>query len=209
MTLYDYLEEFSSDTEKITSILIQLDSALKYLHGRNLYIYDFNPKKIIIENGRLTFNSFRDVLGILNQNKEIENQNDNIIKINIFQENKIGLMAYNNMPVDGNINQKYFEFLQENLNQLNKNGRIPEDIYEYYGEVFNRLNVIYMNDYLLKKQQETVGIQNTNVRRKNLATKIGMAFAQDDAAYVNILLIPSIITFVFLLILFTYTIIVK
>lgn len=207
MTLYDYLEEFSYDKEKITNILIQLDSAIKYLHTKNLYIYDFNPKKIVLENGKFTFNSFRNILGVINKNQETEN--DNIIRINIFQENKIGLMAYNNMPVDGSMNQKHFEFLRENLNQLNQNGQIPEDIYEYYGEVFNRLNVCYMNDYLNKKEQEKAGNQNTTVRRKTLSTSIGMAFSQDDAAFVNILFIPSIMALVFLLVLFTYTIVVR
>lgn len=210
MTLYDLLEEFAFDKETLTRLLIQLDSWIEYLHNRGFCIYDFDPKKIILENGKLTFNSFRKILGIGNYNNDdIEYDSNNIKRINIFQEIKVGLMAYNKMPVDGNMNQEHFNFLQENLEKFNQNGQIPEEIYEYYEEVFRRLNVVYMNDYLAKKQQEINGEQNTNVRRKNLATIPGMAYAKEDAAFVNILFIPSIITLVYLLGLFVYTFILK
>ena len=59
MTLFEKIEEISTDPVQLTNFLIQLDSWLEYLHNNNFYIYDFNPKKIVLENGKLTFNSFR------------------------------------------------------------------------------------------------------------------------------------------------------
>lgn len=202
MTLYDLIIENASDNEELTNILIQLDNWLEYLHNHGFCIYDFNPKRIILENGKITFNSFRYVLN----NVGIS---ENAQKINIFQENKIGLLAYNNMPIDGNMNQEHFNFLQDNLEEFNKKGNIPEEIYEYYEEVFRRLNVCYMNDYLVKKQQEKQGNQNTNVMRKTLSTEVGRAYAKEDNAFVNILFIPTLLTFVYLLGLFIYTFIIK
>ena len=109
------------------------------------------------------------------------------------------------MPVDGNMNQEHFNFLQENLDKFNKNGQIPEEIYEYYEEVFRRLNVVYMNDYLVKKQVELNGSQNTNVRRKSLATAPGASLAREDSAFVNILFLPTLFAFIYLMGLFIYT----
>lgn len=201
MTLYDLIEEVKYDKKTLTRVLINLDSWIEYLHNHGFCIIDFNPKKIILENRKLTFNSFRSVLGV--------GEYKNAKRINIFQENKIGLMAYNNMPVDGNMNQEHFDFLQTNLEYFNKNGQIPDEIYEYYEEVFRRLNVCYMNDYLVKKQQEKIGNQNTNTIRKTLATDIGRAYSKEEAAFVNVLLLPTLITFVYLLSLFLYTFILK
>lgn len=201
MTLYDLIEEVKYDKESLTRVLINLDSCVEYLHNRGFCILDFNPKKIVLENRKLTFNSFRSVLGV--------GEYKNAKRINIFQENKIGLMAYNNMPVDGNMNQEHFDFLQTNLEYFNKNGQIPDEIYEYYEEVFRRLNVCYMNDYLVKKQQEKMGNQNINIRRKSLATAPGTVLSREEAAFVNILFIPTLITFVYILSLFIYVFVLK
>lgn len=197
MTLYDLLIDCLEDKDKLTNILIQLDSCLKYLHNHGFCVYDFDPKKIILENNKLTFNSFRYVI-----NNIIDH--DSASKINIFQNCKIGLFAYNNVVSDGNMNQEHFSFLQENLEKFNQNGLIPDSIYEYYEEIFKRLNVTYMNDYLIKKQTELNGNSNTNVRRKSLATDIGRAFVNEDAAYVNVLLLPTLLTLIYLIGLFVY-----
>lgn len=81
MTLFEKIEEISTDPVQLTNFLIQLDSWLEYLHNNNFYIYDFNPKKIVLENGKLTFNSFRLVLGNLSACQ-------NAKEINIFQKFK-------------------------------------------------------------------------------------------------------------------------
>ena len=63
-----------------------------------------------------------------------------------------------------------------------------------------------MNDYLVKKQQELNGNQNTNVRRKTLSTSYGRAYVSDDSAFVNILFIPSILTLIYLIFHFSWRI---
>ena len=197
MTLYDLLEmlKMSEEYDELTKVLINLDSCLEYLHNHGYCIYDFNPKKIILENGKLTLNSFKSVIndiGVYQNSKEI----------NIFQNCKIGLTSYNNMPIDANMNQDHYNFIRENINKLNNN--VPEEIFEYYEEVFLNSNLDYLNNYLVKKRQEAVSNQNTNVRRKTLATDIGRAFVNDDNAYVKVLFLPTLITFTYLLSLFLY-----
>lgn len=202
MTLYDLLEmlRMSEDYDELTKVLINLDSCLEYLHNHGYCIYDFNPKKIILENGKLTFNSFKSVIndiGVYQNSKEI----------NIFQNCKIGLTSYNNMPIDANMNQDHYNFIRENINKLNNN--VPEEIFEYYEEVFLNSNLDYLNNYLVKKRQEAVSNQNTNVRRKTLATDIGRSFVSDESAYVKVLFIPTLITFTYLLSLFLYCFVFK
>ena len=202
MTLYDLLEmlRMSEDYDELTKVLINLDSCLEYLHNHGYCIYDFNPKKIILENGKLTLNSFKSVIndiGVYQNSKEI----------NIFQNCKIGLTSYNNMPIDANMNQDHYNFIRENLNKFNNN--VPEEIFEYYEEVFLNSNLDYLNNYLVKKRQEAVSNQNTNVRRKTLATDIGRSFVNDDNAYVKVLFIPTLITFTYLLSLFLYCFVFK
>ena len=202
MTLYDLLEmlRMSEEYDELTKVLINLDSCLEYLHNHGYCIYDFNPKKIILENGKLTLNSFKSVIndiGVYQNSKEI----------NIFQNCKIGLTSYNNMPIDGNMNQDHYNFIRENLHKFNNN--IPEEIFEYYEEVFLNSNLDYLNNYLVKKRQEAVSNQNTNVRRKTLATDIGRAFVNDDNAYVKVLFLPTLITFTCLLSLFLYCFVFK
>lgn len=202
MTLYDLLEmlKMSEEYDELTKVLINLDSYLEYLHNHGYCIYDFNPKKIILENGKLTLNSFKSVIndiGVYQNSKEI----------NIFQNCKIGLTSYNNMPIDANMNQDHYNFIRENLNKLNNN--VPEEIFEYYEEVFLNSNLDYLNNYLVKKRQEAVSNQNTNVRRKTLATDIGRSLVNDDNAYVKVLFIPTLITFTYLLSLFLYCFVFK
>ena len=202
MTLYDLLEmlRMSEEYDELTKVLINLDSCLEYLHNHGYCIYDFNPKKIILKNGKLTLNSFKSVIndiGVYQNSKEI----------NIFQNCKIGLTSYNNMPIDANMNQDHYNFIRENLHKFNNN--IPEEIFEYYEEVFLNSNLDYLNNYLVKKRQEAVSNQNTNVRRKTLATDIGRAFVNDDNAYVKVLFIPTLITFTYLLSLFLYCFVFK
>ena len=203
MTFYDKLNEVLDDKDELTQVLLEFDHMLELLHNNGFCIFDFDPKKIILDNGKLTFNSFRDVINDIGNYR-------NIKEINIYQLSKIGLMSYNNIIVDGRMNQEHFDFIKDKLEEFNSNGLIPEDIYEYYEEIFRRLNICYMNDYLMKKQEERSSNQNTNVMRKSLATDIGRAYAKEDSnAFVNIMFLPSILALGYLIGLIIYIFVIK
>ena len=80
---------------------------------------------------------------------------------------------------------------------------------EYYIEVLERGNTIYLNDYLLQmgyfdEKEENEG--NSKGKAKVKATKQGMVYARKDEenAYVNALILPSIIALAYLITLVVY-----
>lgn len=204
MNSYEDLEENDLNNEELTRTLLEYDYMLEQLHNNGFCVYDFDLNKIKRENGKLTFNSFRDVIDDIGKYQ-------NMKEINILQLSKIGIMAYNNMAIDGKMNQEHFDFIKDNLEKFNQNGNIPEEIYEYYEEIFRRLNIDYMNDYLLKKQQEQNNNQNTNVMRKSLSTSVGRAYAKEDNnnAFVSIMFLPSILVLGYLIGLIIYIFVIK
>ncbi len=211
MSFKDLLQEYKDDPFKEGEVLKALDYMIKYIHDHGYYISDFDPDKIKLVNGKLTVDSFRDIIRRL----EIDPRGRNI---NILQAAKIGLMAYNNMLLDGNMNQEHFNFIRDNFDKLNPNSIIPEDIHEYYGELFLRGMMDYMTSYIIRKEEEAKqNAGNTNHFRKSLSTEAGRAlannqFLNDDrknAAYVDILFIPSILTLIYLIGLFIYTFLIK
>ena len=211
MNLTDLLNEYQDDPYLEGEVLKALDYIMKYIHEHGYFILDFNPNKIRLIKGKLTVDSFRGLL----QKAETDTRGKNI---NILQAAKIGIMAFNNMKIDGNMNQEYFNFIRDNYSKLNPNSIIPEDINEYYGDIFLRGIMGYMVDYINKKQEEArLNSGNTNNLRKSLSTEAGRAlagnqFLNDDrrnAAYVNILFIPSLITLIYLISIFIYTFVLK
>ena len=204
MTLYDRLEDNLNNKDELTRTLLEFDYMLKLLHNNGFCIYDFDPKKIILENGKITFNSFKNVINDIGISQ-------NMKEINIYQLSKVGLMSYNNVITGGKMNQEHFDFIRNNLEQFNQKGYIPEDVYEYYEEIFRRLEVTYLNDYLNKKKEEQSSNQNTNVMRKSLSTEIGRAYAKEDKenAFVNILFIPSLLALGYLIGLIIYVFVIK
>ena len=128
---------------------------------------------------------------------------------------KIGLMAFNHVITNGNMNQEHYNFILENINKFNQNGNIPNDFYEYYEDLFLNGNINYLNDYLENKKKDE---GRNNSIRKSLVTEAGRALstnnlqlnqANDNNAFVNILFIPSILAFIYLIGLFIYTFILK
>ena len=110
------------------------------------------------------------------------------------------------MAIDGNINQEYYDFIRENIEYFN-NGKIPDDIYEYYQDVFLNSHVDYLNNFLnLEKGNSN---QNSLSRRKSLATNIGRAYVNNDDAYVKVLFIPTLMAFTYIISLVIYFILLK
>ncbi len=213
MNYVDLLEQYEDDPVMKAEVLKALDYMVKYIHEHGYYISDFDPSKIMLQNGKLTPKSFQSLLRQMETDPRGKN-------INILQEAKIGLMAFNNMKLDGNMNQEHFNFIRDNLSKFNQNGFIPPLIYEYYEEIFLRNMIDYLNDYLNRKHLEELEDKgNSNAIRKSLATAAGRAMAgngrqfvstnNEDAAYVSILFIPSLLTLLYLIGLFVYTFFIK
>ena len=108
MSYVDLLEQYEDDPKMLMEVLKALDYMVKYIHDHGYYIIDFNPSKIMLQNGKLTPQSFQFLLRPMVNDPRGKN-------INIFQEAKIGLMAFNHMKIDGNMNQEHFNFIRDNL----------------------------------------------------------------------------------------------
>ena len=198
MTLYDLLENLKDEPLELTNVLIKLDLIMKYLHDDNYYIYNFDPKKIILYNNQLTVNSFENVSTLITD--------DNSKAINILQSCKIGLSTFASLPIDGYLDQSYYEFLKSNIGEF-KTFDIPEDLYSYYQDVFLNSHIDYLNNFLnLEKGNSN---QNSLSRRKSLATNIGRSYVNNDEAYVKVLFIPTLMAFTYIISLVIYFILLK
>ncbi len=209
MLLSDLIDEYLDNPEMLVNVLTLLDATIKYIHSKGYYLIDFNPTKIILVNKTPNLNDYRSLISPIDYDPKRD------ININIYQMAKIGLMAFNHIKTDGNMNQDHFNFIVENLKNFNQNGNIPNDFYEYYEDLFINGNISYLNDYLENKNKEAGRSQGI---RKSLATEAGRALSSnglqlsqtsDNNAFVNILFIPSILALLYLIGLFIYTFIIK
>ena len=204
VTLSELIERYDDDPDMIYNVLKLLDINVKYIHSQGYYIRDFNPNKIILSTTIPNLNNFQGIIS-----KSLDNKEYNV---NIYQMVKIGLLAYNNMKLDGNMNQEHYNFIVENLDKFNPNKIIPEELYQYYEDVFLNNKVNYLTNYLEEKNQIARG--QSNAIRKTLATDVGRAFAglnqnNDNSAFVNIMFIPSIIALLYLVGLVIYMVFIK
>lgn len=198
MNLYNLLDTMKNEPDALYNILIQLDYYLKYIHSKGYCIVNFDLKRIELIDGKLTLNSFKNVVGS-------SVSSDNVNLVNIFQLSKLGLLLYNNMNLDMKMNQEHYDFIKNNLNKFNVNNIIPTDLYRYYEDLFINQKIIYFNDYLREKEAQNANKGNTNSMVKVLSTPEGKAMINpDDNGYLNILFIPSIIGLSYLIVLFMY-----
>ncbi len=201
MNLREVLEDYRDKPNQLKNVLLALDFAMQRIHEKGYFISNFDPEKIILNDGKFSFLSFK---GLLSEDEYDKSG----MRVNIYQAAKIGLLAYANMKIEGNMNQEYYRLIKDNLSTFNKYEVIPSDLYEYYEEVFLRNHVDYLLKYMDKKSENKGGYGN----QKRLSTEIGRQFVDnttENSAFVNILFIPSILALIYLVGLFIYTFIMK
>ena len=201
MNLKEVLEDYRDDAKALKNILLALDFAMQRIHEKGYFISNFDPEKIILNNEKFSFLSFK---GLLSRDEYDKSG----MRVNLYQAAKIGLLAYSNMKIEGNMNQEYYRLIRDNLSTFNKYEVIPSDLYEYYEEVFLRGHVGYLLDYLEKKMENKGGYAN----QKRLSTEVGRQFvenANENQAFINVLFIPSILALLYFVGLFIYTFIIK
>lgn len=190
------LTEFLSNCtpEELTERLLMLDKSIMELHQNGYYVVS-NLLDIEVIDGQIILASFKDKLDYLNSG-----YNNNGDKKDIMEMCAIGVCAYNRFQAFY-CNNEFLKYLSENFDLFLENGNIPEDIAKYYELVFVNGNVDYMNSYLAK---DNVGKGNNKARVYVKSTAIGRAFADKEAAYANVLLIPAMIVLVYLIVLIGY-----
>ena len=191
------LTEFLSNCtpEELTERLLLLDKSMMELHQHGYFVVG-NLLDIDVIDEKITLESFKNKVDYLNSG-----YNENGDKKDILEMCAIGVCAYNRFQTFYT-NREFLSYLMENFEMFLENGRIPEDVAEYYQTIFVNGNVDYMNSYLDKKNNSGKGNNKQRVYTKS--TAIGRAFADKEAAYANVLLIPSILVLMYLILLIGY-----
>lgn len=209
MSLAEYLSNCTP--EELREKLLLLDKSLSelYTHG-----YFLNGSLLSIklgEEGELSLESFQHLLEKVNLYDDIEDNNyDNGKKSNILELCVIGICAYNNQNIMYASSRDFFRNLLDNLelylNNESINERIDDDIKEYYRTTLNNFvngkELDGMNSYLVNKN--AAGKGNSNVRVYTKSTPIGRALADKEAAFANVLIIPSILVLIYLVLVIGY-----
>ena len=203
MTIQEYLSHVPND--EITNRLRYIDQSLMELHQHGYYVV-CNIAEIEIIDNKVTLASFKDKVDYLNSG--IEPHGD---KRDILELCSIGICAYNHFDKFYS-SPKFIENLIDNLDLYIDNGKVPKQMRGYYEDVFIRGNIIYLNIYLLSTDIDynAKQIPESNGRdrgkAKVYATDVGRALSnkESDAAFANVLLIPSVIVLIYLLFIVIY-----
>lgn len=186
MKLREYFNNISKD--EITNRLLYLDKALMELHSNGAYVVS-NLPDIEIINNEITMSSFNNKWDYLNSGVD-----PNGDKRNILEMCAIGICAYNKLTVLYT-NKEFISYLIDNLDVLLENNRIPKMMQEYYIDVFSRGKVDYLNNFI-DRYNELNGNSRTNSVVKTKSTAVGRAFADREAAYAKVLILPAILCLV-------------
>lgn len=195
--LIDYFK--SKNSSLITDRLILLDKSIMDLHNSGFYVVG-DLSDIQIVNNEITVASFKNKIDYLNSG-----YNENGKKKDIIELCAIGICAYNHFD-KLYTSKDFISYLIDNLDMFLENGNIPKYMKEYYIDVFLRGNVDYVNNFLLKHDN---GKGNIKSRVYTKSTAVGRALMGEDAAYVNVLILPSILALIIIVFLVSYMVFVR
>lgn len=193
--LIDYFK--GKNSGEITNRLIILDKSIMDLHNNGLYVVG-DMSNIEVINDEITMASFKNKVDYLNSGF-----NDNGIKKDVLEMCVIGLSAYNRFDALYT-SKEFMSYVIDNLDKFLENGNIPKYMKEYYVDVLLRGNVDYLNNFLIKYDNQGKGETKSRVYTKS--TAVGRAFADSESAFVRVMIIPSIMVLVFLVFIVSYMI---
>ena len=186
--------------EELRSIFLNMDRALKYIHDHGYCIEIFYPTEIEVLNNNIEYIQFKKLVE-LSSNPDIRRE---MIKEDIFNSSLIQVGIYSK-------SLKYLnpDFLRENFDEFAQ--FIPQDDIPYYRGVIQRGASVYYCEFALEKRnrdleelekelgeeggKELVKVpENEDMTNAKVNDKIyGPINGMKDAAFVNLLLIPTII----------------
>ena len=198
-TLEQWVQTHYSE-EELRSIFLNMDRALKYIHDHGYCIEVFYPTEIKVlnnEDDHIQFNKLVE----LSQDGSIRRE---MVKEDIFNSSLIQIGIYSK-------SLKYLtpEFLKENFDSFSQ--FIPADDIPYYRGVVQRGASVYFCEYALEKrnrdlielEKELGGEDNKTLVKQPQNEDLTNNKVNDqiyrqinglrDAAFVNLLLIPTII----------------
>ena len=201
MKLRDYLLNVSND--ELTNRLKYLDKAIHELHDNGYFVVG-DLADIEIINDEITIDSFKDKIDYLKSGYNINGDRRDILELC-----SIGICAYNKLSVL-HTSKEFIEYVIENVEMFLEHGNIPSIIQEYYIDVFDRGNVGYLNDFIAKNEIKE-GSSNTNsLGAYTKSTAVGRALSEkDNAAFVSVLILPALLSLLYISALVIYFIVFK
>ena len=172
-----------------------LDKSIMELHQNGFFVVGDLMNVEVIDD-EITLESFKNKVDYLDSGYNVNGDKKDILEICA-----IGICAYNHFQTFYT-NREFINYLMENLDVFLENGNIPKDVAKYYKSVLVDGNIDYMNNYFVKDTSSSKG--NNNVRVYAKSTAVGKALADKNAAYVNVLLIPSILVLMYFVIAIIY-----
>ena len=185
---------------EITDRLVLIDKSIMDLHNNGFFVVG-DLAEINVINDEITLASFKNKIDYLNSG-----YNESGVKKDIIELCSIGICAYYHFDTLYT-SKDFISYLIDNLDMFLENGNIPKYMKEYYINVLLRGNVDYLNNFLLKYENNGKGNKKSRVYTKS--TAVGRALSLEDAAYANVLIFPAIIVLIFLVILVSYMIFVR
>ena len=167
------------------------------LHSKGYFVVG-DLAEIEIINNEVTLESFKNKIDYLNSGYNVHGDRQDILELC-----SIGICAYNKLSVL-HTSKDFIEYVVDNVEMFLEHGNIPSTMQEYYIDVFNRGNVDYLNNYLLNHTLTNDGSTRGNGRVFTKATAVGKALSEKESAFASVLIIPAMLTLVYISALVVY-----
>lgn len=211
-TLYNWLNSEPSDSEK-RELFLNMDIAMKYVHQNGYCIESFNPKKIELLNNSVDYIKFATVLQMPD---DVSYQNK-LIKEDIFNSSVLQILIYSK-----SLNYSNVDFLKNNFREYEQ--FLPESDVPYYRGVIERNASVYFYEYEAERVKREYSELDKQVNSKSthinddtidlfgnkefINSKIYRDINKNrNAAFINVIIYPVVITIIILMLLFVSVII--
>ena len=204
VNLFEWLSEHYTDDEK-REVFLNMDIALKYIHNHGYCIEIFHPSRIKILNNNSNYVKFENLVELSSDPSE----RSEMIKTDIFNSSLIQIGIYTNT-----LKNLTPDFLRENFDEIAR--FLPEGDVPYYRGVVQRGASVYFCEFALEKMNRDLkqleqqineseggkSLANSNEDNRmfeNLSNdKINDSIYKlingaREAAFINNLLIPTVI----------------
>lgn len=210
-TLKEWVSTHHSEDE-LRSIFLNMDRALKYIHDHGYCIEVFYPTEINVLNNEDDHIQFKKLMEL---SKDYDSSR-NMIREDIFNSSLIQISTYLNMPIE-HLNP---EFLKENFDSFAQ--FLPNDDVPYYRGVIQRGASVYYCEYSierrkrdledLEKQLGEIDAEDKKViettpsdaeitnKKVNDVIYRQISGIYEQAAFLNILIIPLVAGIIFMII---------
>lgn len=151
MNLREWLS-FHEDTKEIRSMFLQMDTKMKYIHGRGYYIMNFAPDQIEVDSNGVNFTQ----MGTM-QNDDYKALMDH----NIYMLSFLAIASYSQC-----LDYLKPAFLSEHFDEFVP--FLPSDDVAYYKGVIQDKKYFYLNDYVtMKNEMDQSALSDINDGQRN------------------------------------------